>query len=583
VLDDSKVPADFGRLPGYDWLSGTDKGLWWVESTGTLVAFDREARRAAQQLQRDGVESGLHAYGGTPYARGSGRAMWCVSASTGHVWLGDNEIVDPGGVVGDLVAVEQMLLCIRERTEGDEIIAVDGGTGLIRVLHRDHGFLGTPRLAAGRLAWARWSAAAMPWDSCEILCADYEPDGSLGSARQVAGGSGESAIQPAWGPDGWLYFISDRSGWWNLHRWRDGVTEAIAPLESECAAAPWESGYATFGFLPDRRIAMIVQNGPAHRLVVVERGGEIVPITLPYTSIKPYLAVSGDKVGLIGASPSRAQEVALVSVNGTDQVDVVSTRPDGITVAPSAPQVLEVRSAGTAVTVLLYLPYGAAKEPTPLIVRAHPGPTHHCELRLDLEVQFFCSRGFAVADVDYRGSTGYGREFRRAIYGQWGVVDVEDCRSVAHHLLQTGVARPGAVFISGASAGGYTALRAVHGPGPFAAAVARSAIVDPLRWTHTAPRFQRPHAAILAHPDAKVRADAITAPVLLLHGDRDEIAPVADAIKLVEALMEQGSPAQLIRLPTAGHYLSSLEHRAVALRAELALYESVLSGRVSSG
>jgi dipeptidyl aminopeptidase/acylaminoacyl peptidase len=198
-------------------------------------------------------------------------------------------------------------------------------------------------------------------------------------------------------------------------------------------------------------------------------------------------------------------------------------------------------------------------------------------------VQFFTSRGFAVADVDYRGSTGYGREFRQAIYGRWGVVDVEDCRNVADHLLQIGVARPGAVFISGASAGGYTALRAVHGPGPFAAAVARSAIVDPLRWRQTAPRFQRPHAAMLAHADAKVTADAITTPILLLHGDRDEIAPASDAIELAEALRDRGSAAQLIRFPTAGHYLSSTEYRTVALEAELALYVRIISGLAWSG
>jgi dipeptidyl aminopeptidase/acylaminoacyl peptidase len=187
-----------------------------------------------------------------------------------------------------------------------------------------------------------------------------------------------------------------------------------------------------------------------------------------------------------------------------------------------------------------------------------------------------------VVDVDYRGSTGYGRPFRQAIYGKWGVVDVDDCRTVGNYLLRLGVTFLGGLFISGASAGGYTALKAVQGPGPYAAAVARSAIVSPRRWVSTAPRFQKPHAAALTSADAMVRAEDVAAPVLLLHGENDEIAPIEDVAELAVALRDSGVDSRLVRFAGAGHNLATGEHRSVALEEELTLYRRVMGRRYSS-
>jgi len=414
----------------------------------------------------------------------------------------------------------------------------------------------------------------MPWDSSEVWVADYAPGGGVGAAVRVAGGPDESAVQPQWAEDGSLYFLSDRTGWWNLYRWRDGRTEAVAPMEAECATAPWESGYANYVALPYGRIGMIVQRGPEHRLVVVERDRRNTSIELPYTSIKPFLAAAGDRIALVGASPTRAQEIALVATDGSGRVAVIR-QGHGEAIAVSVPEVMRVRSGDAEVTALFYPPVGGAR-PAPLIVRPHAGPTYHSDLRLDGEVQFFTSRGFAVVDVDYRGSTGYGRAFRKALDGHWGRFDVEDCRNVAVHLLATGRALPGAVFISGASAGGYTALRTVCEDGPFCLAVARSAIVDPQRWTTTAPRFQRPHAAVLAHDGARVLPGRVRRPVLLIHGDRDEVAPIGDVTGLATALDERKLLAGMLTLEGVGHYVSAPAVLAVALEAELDAYRAVL-------
>lgn len=558
----------------YDWLTSAGDRLYWVESSpesghAALVTW---APGSVSVQSGTGVGSSLHAYGGMPYAvLPSGDAV-LVDDSTGHL-VGPVTVPNTGHLYGDLTWSAGELLGVRENAGGDELIAVDAASGRLKVLETTDGFLASPRAFIGRLAWVRWGPGLMPWDSSEVWVARYRPGDQPVDPVRVAGGPGESAFQPQWGDDGWLYFMSDRTGWWNLYRWRNGRTEAVAPIEAECATAPWESGYANYALLPDGRIAMTVQRGPQHELVLVS-SGSVVRVPVPYTSIKPFLAVMGDRVALIGSSPSRAQEIALISTDGSNGVEVIRCGPDHPCSGASMPELLKVESGGGEVTAIFYSPSGDTR-PAPVIVRPHAGPTYHSDLRLDGEVQFFTSRGFAVVDVDYRGSTGYGRTFRKALDGQWGQFDVADCRAVAGHLIEAGWALPEAVFISGASAGGYTALRAVSEDGPFVLAVARSAIVDPQRWMVAAPRFQRPHAAILTSADAGVRADRVHRPVLLVHGVRDEVAAIGDVTTLAEGLRERGKLVGMLALEEIGHYVSG-PALAAALDAELDAYRSVL-------
>lgn len=421
----------------------------------------------------------------------------------------------------------------------------------------------------------------MPWDACEVWTASYSPQGGVENPVKLAGGPEESAVEPRWGPDGALYFVSDRSGWWNLYRWDGRKVEAVAPIRGECAAEPWELGYASYGFLDDGRIVAVVQEGPRHRLVVIEPDGTVRPVDLPYTSIKPYLALRGTTVALIGSSPTAAPQVALVDLAEADLQVKVLASPEhaGLDRARvSTPTELRVRVAsGREVLALVYPPTGATADwEAPVIVRAHPGPTASCLLRLDWQAQFFTSRGFAVVDVDYLGSTGYGRAFRESLYGRWGLDDVDDCAAVAVHLLSTGRAVPGQVFIRGASAGGYTALHALAQDGPFAAATAVSAIVDPERWAQTVPRFQRAHAMRLSGGAGPVRAADIERPVLFIHGTADEVAVVEDVRELAEELTSLGRAPKVLLLAEVGHYVASSRRAGAALEAELAHYRSVV-------
>nr|WP_244295979.1 prolyl oligopeptidase family serine peptidase [Micromonospora orduensis] len=572
----------------YDQLRSSDEGLFWLEARpdaggGTAVTRWRsgEGKRDVSPRGFD-VASGVHAYGGGSFAAGEG-TLWCVGGDglyRSHRRGGQLELVTHGSF-GDLTVGDGELLAVRESKQGDELIAVAfTGAPQVRPLASSPGFLGAPRPGPDWLAWTAWSERDMPWDACEVWVASYSPRGVIENSVKLAGGPGESALEPQWGPDGALYFVSDRSGWWNLYRWDGLNVRTVAPIAGECAAEPWELGYASYGFLGDGRIVMAVQEGPRHRLVVIELDGTVRPVDLPYTSIKPYLAVQGTTVALIGSSPTVAPQVVLIDLaDGNLQVEVLARSEHAALerARVSTPTELRVRVAsGREVLALVYPPTGSAADwRAPVIVRAHPGPTASCLLRLDWQVQFFTSRGFAVVDVDYLGSTGYGRAFRESLYGRWGLDDVDDCAAVAVHLLSTGRAVPGQVFIRGASAGGYTALHAVAQDGPFAAATAVSAVVDPDRWAQTVPRFQRAHAMRLRGGAGPVRAAAVQRPVLLIHGTADEVAVVEDVRDLADELTSLGVAPEVLILPDVGHYVASSGRAGAALEAEVAHYRSV--------
>jgi dienelactone hydrolase len=579
---------------GFDSLRAAGDALYWLESRpeqgGTALVRWQRGHDPADVTPGFSVGNGVHAYGGGAYAV-TADGVWC--AGERGIYRVDGRVqpvvADGSHAYGDLVAGGGELLCVRETQTGDALVAIPMSVGATpRVLAEAPGFFGAPRPGPGLLAWLWWSAREMPWDACELWVAAYEPGGLIGDPVKVAGGMGESVVEPQWGPGGALYFMSDRSGWWNLHRWDGVAVEAVAPIAAECAAEPWELGYASYAFLADGRVAMAVQDGPRHCLAIVDHSGAIDRVALPYTSIKPYLAVHGSAVALIGASPTAAPQVALVHLDSDEPTVEVLARAehadlDGVAVSTPIELAVPV-DEGRQVMALLYPPTGAAAGwRAPLIVRVHPGPTASSLLRLDWQVQFFTSRGFALVDVDYTGSTGYGRAFRQALYGRWGIDDVADCRAVAEHLLADGRAIPGQVFIRGASAGGYTALHAVADEGPFVAATAVSAITDPDRWRATVPRFQRPHAARLRGGAGEVRAAAIRRPVLLVHGTDDEVAAASDVLRLVDELRQRDVPHEVLLLEGVGHDVAASGDAGVALEAELQLYQRVIGAPVAAG
>jgi dipeptidyl aminopeptidase/acylaminoacyl peptidase len=573
-----------------DELTASAEALWWLQSdpdlggTVRLMRWSQDVGTRAISPPQIPVGGWLHGYGGGSYARTSS-GTWIVGSYDSSLYVLDaqgrcSRAVPDGDdcVYGDLSAAGESVLAVRERPGGgDEIVEV-AADGRPRVLVSSPGFLGAPRRRGDRLLFLEWDADRMPWDATALRLAHYEHSGGLGPAKQIVGGPQESVVQPAWGPDGAVYFMSDRTGWWNLYRWDQPGTRRIVAIDQDCAAAPWEGGYQSYAFLPGGRTALTVHDGLSTTLLMANPDGQTTAAGAGITSVKPYLAAAGERIAVIGSTPTRAPSILLVDPDqaGAGAVTTLGQPPSGDDLPMlTQTELRELPVGEITLRFLLRLPQ-FGRRGLPLLVRAHPGPTDDVPLRRDVTADFFTSRGFAVADVAYRGSSGQGRAFRKLLDGHWGEYDVDDCAAVAEHLLSDGTARSAAVFISGASAGGYTALQAVCKPTPFVAATATSAIIDPTRWASRVPRFQRPHAAILQGPAGLVRAERVTRPVLLIHGTDDAIAPAEDAMELAEQLRPRDARHAALFLDGGGHYLSDPRCREAALTAEWEFYRRLI-------
>lgn len=610
------APAAAAATVAVDEVGFVGDGLLWLESRPAeggrtaLVGWSRSAGQWEVSPAGADVGSAVYGYGGGTWTA-DGSAVWFVDQRDGRLWQGipgrPPAVVDLGpSSAGTRYADLQVspggrdVVCVRE-------LDLDGGSvsDIVRlgpgrpaeVLAAGADFHSAPRLdpAGRRLAWVSWSDPQLPWDGTRLQVTDLRrPDQS---PVVVAGGPAESVLQPTWGPGGDLYFLSDRSGWWNLYRWAEGRVRPVVTAEVDMAPAPWELGYATYALLPGGRIAVLLHSGPRTRLAVHDPdSGGLREVPLPYTSIKPYLAAHHDQVALIGSTPLHGQTVALVDTTTGAHLEV--TTPPALAEHRflSVPRRLPIPTRdGGGAHGLYYPPINPdAAAPTapvgdrpPLIVRPHPGPTAGVSERLDPTVQFFTSRGFAVLDLDYRGSTGYGRSYRQALDGQWGVLDVTDAVDAADHLAAVGLADPARTVISGASSGGYTALRALATTRRFSAGTARSAIADPAAWRRTVPRFQRHHTTDLIGPWPQTAetyrqrstlhdSARITVPVLLVHGARDPIAASGPIADLAARLREAGTDCTLLLAPEDGHSLSPAA-TAASLNAELELYRRALA------
>ncbi|MGX4733158.1 prolyl oligopeptidase family serine peptidase [Kitasatospora griseola] len=575
-----------------DELLVAEGKLWWLQSDPDRGGIRRVVRAGASGkaacVTPDDLPVGnsLHAYGGGCFAV-TGTAVWFTADGSlfhqPHGGTAKRVAHADGRQLGDLTATAAGgLLAVRGGDAADEIVLVSED-GSVEVLVSSTGFLGHPRLRETRLCFTEWDRDRMPWDACRVVVSDTG-EGTCNS-RVAAGGRTESAVQPEWGPDGRLYFVSDRTGWWNLYRLGEhGAADAVAPIEADCAPPPWEAGYRSYAVTGQGEIVLTVTDGISSKLMVVDEAGGRRRIGANLTSIKPYLAegIPG-AVAVIGSTAVTAPSVWLADLGGehpavAHAAGLPDRRPG--TGRPVRPTAHSTQVPGAEVRFLLHRPANSGS--APLLVRAHPGPTDGVPMRLDWTTQFFVSHGFAVAEPLYRGSTGQGRPFRQQLDGHWGERDVDDCIAVAERLVARGVARPGALFISGASAGGYTALQAACRSGAFTAATAISAITDPARWERTVPAWQRPHASALRGPAGAVRPERVRCPVLVVHGSADTITSADDAMDLAGALAQRGLGTGLL-LEGGDHYLSNPRDREAALAAELAFYREVMLRPAAGG
>jgi dipeptidyl aminopeptidase/acylaminoacyl peptidase len=437
----------------------------------------------------------------------------------------------------------------------------------------------------------------MPWDRTGLVVADVD-DGRVGVERTVAGAEGESLLQPSWSPEGVLHVVSDRTGWWNLYRvGEDGDLTNLTPRDAEFAVPMWEFGYSSYAFLDDGRIALAYRAGGIHHLAMLDpTTTELIDVDVPYSVFDPpYVRARGSRISFLASSATVGNEVVVLDFTSRS-VDVLRPADDlGLAddlISRAEPIEFPTRADETAFA--LYYPprnpafEGPRDERPPLVVHAHGGPTSEVTPDLQVGIQYFTSRGFAVVDVNYGGSSGYGRAFRERLYGELGIVDVEDCIAAARYLAERGDVDGERCVVTGGSAGGYIVLAslAFH-PTAYSAGTSYFGISDLEPFATFTHKFELKYTDLLVGSwpaEAETwrerspvhKADAIVRPVLLLQGLEDAVVPPSQAEIMIEALERNGVPYAYVAFEGEQHGFRRAENIERSYQAELAFYGRIL-------
>ncbi|MEC3997908.1 prolyl oligopeptidase family serine peptidase [Actinacidiphila sp. DG2A-62] len=461
-----------------------------------------------------------------------------------------------------------------------------------------HRFVTGPRLSPdGRQAvWLAWDHPLMPWDGTELLIADLGPDGRLGPSRTLIGGPEESVAQAEWAPDGSLLAATDRTGWWNVHRVdpATGAAENLCPREEEFAGPLWKLGQRWFRPLDSGLVAVLHGVGALRPAVLDPATGGLTEAAGPWTEWNPTLAVAGDRVIGVAASARTAHEIVELDTATGRSRAIGAVHHDTVDPAylPEAVDRVFTGPGGREVHAHIYPPRNpeaAGEGPAPYVVWAHGGPTSRAAMVLDLEIAYFTSRGIGVAEVNYGGSTGYGRAYRNRLREQWGVVDVEDCAAVAGGLVAEGAADPARLAVRGGSAGGWTSAAALTTSDTYACGTVIYPILDLTTWTRTGGEthdFESQYLESLIGPLDEVPeryrerspvnlADRITVPFLLLQGLDDVICPPVQCERLLAAVAGRGVPHAYLAFEGESHGFRRLDTMVACLEAELSLYAQV--------
>jgi dipeptidyl aminopeptidase/acylaminoacyl peptidase len=592
-------------------LDGTD--IYW------LAGRAAEAGRTTMMRRRSGVteevtpmpfnvRSRVHEYGGGACAVDGGQVVFSHHGDNRLYRLGAGGVpqafTSPGRQrFADFVFdhAHARLIAVREQHPEDEgshaqpvnticAVGFDGGE---RVLVMGNDFYSSPRLSPdGRhLAWLSWDHPRMPWQGTELWVAEVEADGRLGSPTRVAGGPQESICQPEWSPAGVLHFVSDRSGWWNLYCQRQSGVEAMCPMAAEFATPHWTFGNSLYGFSAGGEIVCSYIEQGVSKLARLRPGSTILePIETPYQEIRELRVGEGYVVVLAG-SPAIATEIARIDLASGERSVLersIASLPDlGYL---SIPESISYPSAhGRTAYAFFYPPANRdarapAGEKPPVIVISHGGPTGMAASTLSLKTQFWTSRGFGVLDVNYGGSTGFGRAFRDALRGQWGVVDVEDCIAGARYLVEQGLADGERLIIRGSSAGGLTTLCALTFHDVFKLGASYYGVSDLKGLDDDSHKFESHYNEYLIAPKAQAEAvyaerspinhtDRLSRPMIFFQGLDDKVVPPQQSQAMVDALRKRGIPVEYVELEGEGHGFRKADTIVRTLQAELAFYQ----------
>jgi dipeptidyl aminopeptidase/acylaminoacyl peptidase len=593
-------PLSQVALDGADvyWLAGRAS-----EGGRTTLLRQRGQDVAEMTPASFNVRSRVHEYGGGALLVADGTVyfsnfadnrLYVVSEGYGPVALSSAGAHRYADFVLD--SGRRRLIGVREDHAGEShpvnTICAIGLDGAETVLVEGSDFYAAPRLSPdGRqLAWLSWNHPNMPWQGTALWLADVDAGGALANSRLVAGGVDESICQPEWSPSGVLHFVSDRSGWWNLYRLAGAALQPLCERAAEFGMPHWAFGDSTYGFRSDEEIVCTyIENGVSRLAQLSTASGKLQLIANPYEEIR-HLRVAGSVVALLGGAPTIPLELARIDLyTGGHEVLARS-----ITELPEAgnlsvPESISYPTSGHRIAHAFYYPprnaeYEAAPgSKAPLMVISHGGPTSMATNTLKLATQYWTSRGFAVLDVNYGGSSGFGRAYREALKGQWGVVDVDDCVAGARHLAARGLVDPERLVIRGGSAGGLTTLCALTFHDVFKAGASYYGVSDLKGLDDDSHKFESHYNEYLIAPQPEAQtlymlrspinhADQLKRPMIFFQGLDDKVVPPQQSEVMVNALREAGVPVAYITLEGEGHGFRKADSIIRTLEAELYFY-----------
>jgi dipeptidyl aminopeptidase/acylaminoacyl peptidase len=568
------------------------EGLYWLElrpnergRTALMYARRGEEPRLLTPPELN-VRSRVHEYGGGAHWR-DGATVFFSNFWDGRCYRQSarEDVAEPITpeprepmslrYADGVVTPDGWTIAVRESHEGPEVVnelvlfPADASIEP-RVLATGRDFYAAPRLSpdGSQLAFLTWDHPLLPFFGCELWLASFA-EARLIDARKVAGPD-ESIFQPEWSADGVLHFSTDRTGFWNVHRLVGEEIENVAPVEAEIGWPHWSFALSRYAFLDDGRIACVVtRNGYDGLEIADPQAAKLEPVGLPFNNYGPVLRSNGSRVAFVAASETQPHGLYEFDVRSgeltTYRAPAATLDPDWI----SRPEQIEFQGSGGRSYAFYYAPTNPDVEPPagelpPLRVLSHGGPTGATAPDYDAGVQYWTTRGFAVVDVNYGGSTGYGREYRKRLHGRWGIVDVEDCVAAARHLVETGRADPNRLVIEGGSAGGYTTLCALVFTDVFAAGVNHFGVTDLETFARDTHKFEARYMDLLVGPYPEQKDlyeerspthhfDRLSCPVLTYQGLDDRVVPPSQSEQLVEALERKGLPYAYLAFEGEGH------------------------------
>jgi dipeptidyl aminopeptidase/acylaminoacyl peptidase len=596
------------------WLDGDE--AYWLEARPSEAGRRVLVRSAADGSIADltpppfNVRTRAHEYGGGSFTVLGGAIVFSNFADN-RIYRLDSADAAPVAITpegpwqyADLRIDPRRLrvLAVREDHSGPgepraAIVAIPlNGGGTPEVIVTGPDFLAAPRLSpdGSHLAWLEWDHPDMPWDSTRLRTAALAPDGTPDAPALAAGGPEESIAQPEWSPDGILHFVSDRTGWWNLYRLLDGpLLDPLAPMDAEFADPAWVFGRSSYGFVADGAMAATGRYGGRDHLFHIRPDELVGEVETPYTEFDGLCATPSGVVSIAG---SAAESTVIARFDSaTLAVAGILRRASGLGLDPaivSIPESIDFPVAdGRTAHALYYAPRNPAfaapdGERPPLLVQSHGGPTSNASSALDLGKLLLTSRGIAVVDVDYGGSTGYGRTYRSALNGAWGVVDVDDCVAAARFLVDRGDVDPDRLAIAGGSAGGYTTLAALAFRDVFAAGISLFGVGDLEAMARDTHKFESRYLDRLVGPYPETAElyrrrspvhflDQIRCPVLVMQGLDDRVVPPTQADAIVAALEANGIPHAYLAFAGEGHGFRGATAIRRSLEAQLSFLGQV--------